>query len=267
MTLIETVIVITILGVLAAGIALFIRRPIEGYFDAVRRTELSDIADTTLRRMSRDIRTALSNSVRTTIAGGAVYLEYLQTSGGGRYRADVDSGGLGNTLDFSAADTAFDVLGPAPVFTGGESIVVFNLGPGFVTADAYSGGNRTTFAGIAGNTISIASKQFPFPSPGNRFSVVQYPVTYECTPNLANPAAGTIRRYWNYPISAGQPTPPAGGSNALLANNVASCSFTYAAVNQRVGLVTLTLGISSASAPGQFETVQMFHQVHVGNAP
>lgn len=267
MTLIETVIVISILGVLAAGIALFIRRPIEGYFDAVRRTELSDIADTTLRRMSRDIRYALSNSIRTTTVGTTVYLEYLQTSGGGRYRAEVDSVGGGNILDFTAADTSFDVLGPAPVFTGGESIVVFNLGPGFGTANAYGGGNIAAGATIAGNTITIPLTLFPFPSPGNRFSVVQYPVTYECIPNALNPAAGSIRRYWNYGINAAQPTPPAGGSNALLANNVASCAFSYTPVTQRVGLVTLTLGIASLSAPGQLETVQLFHEVHVGNAP
>jgi len=29
------------------------------------------------------------------------YLEYLQSSGGGRYRAEKDSGGLGDILDFT----------------------------------------------------------------------------------------------------------------------------------------------------------------------
>ena len=37
--------------------------------------------------MVRDLRQALPNSVRTTTSGSNVYLEFLLTSGGGRYRA------------------------------------------------------------------------------------------------------------------------------------------------------------------------------------
>ncbi len=55
------------------------------------------------------------------------YLEYLQTSGGGRYRADVTSGGGGDFLDFTTADLSFDVIGPMPTLAAGNSIVVYNL--------------------------------------------------------------------------------------------------------------------------------------------
>src|SRR5918999_3289563 len=115
-TLIEMVIVITITAIIASGVAVFISRPFEGYVDAARRAELTDIADTALRRITRDLRTALPNSIRITSVGSVVYLEYLQTRGGGRYRAALASTvPLGDPLDFSDdADSTFDVIGPMP---------------------------------------------------------------------------------------------------------------------------------------------------------
>src|SRR6267143_6711461 len=101
-TLIEMIIVISITAIIAGAVSVFISRPVEGYADAARRAEMSDIADTALRRITRDLRTALANSIRITcvpagcVPGSSVYyLEYLQSSGGGRYRAEKDSGGLG----------------------------------------------------------------------------------------------------------------------------------------------------------------------------
>ncbi len=58
------IVVIAITGVLAAAVAVFIKNPVEGYVDAVRRADLTDLADTALRRMTRDVRTALPNSLR-----------------------------------------------------------------------------------------------------------------------------------------------------------------------------------------------------------
>src|SRR2546421_10633292 len=91
-TLIEMVIVISITAIIAGAVSVFISRPVEGYADAARRAEMSDIADTALRRMTRDLRTALANSIRITCVpscgptSSVYYLEYLQSSGGGRHR-------------------------------------------------------------------------------------------------------------------------------------------------------------------------------------
>ncbi len=265
MTLIEMVIVIAITAIIAGAVAVFISRPVEGYADAARRAEMTDIADTALRRMTRDLRTALSNSIRTTTVSGVVYLEYLQGSGGGRYRAQVDSGGLGDPLNFTAPDASFDVIGTMPTFAGGESIVIYNLASSGASANAYAGDNRAAVnvPATTATTIALAAAtQFPFPSPGKRFQVVQYAVTYAC-----NPAAGELRRYWNYGILAAQPTPPATGSNALLASNVAAvggCSFTYvtSGTAQREGVVSLTLKVQESN-----ESIQLFQQVHVTNVP
>jgi MSHA biogenesis protein MshO len=256
-TLLEMIMVIVITGIIGAAIALFIRAPVESYVDATRRADMTDVADTALRRITRDLRTALPNSVRVDATGK--YIEYLQTSGGGRYRAEVDGGGLGETLDFTIADTLFDVIGPVPSFAAGDQIVIYNLGPGTGATDAYTGGNRTAFSSVSAPTVTITARQFPFASPGKRFQVVQYPVTYACE-------AGVLRRYWGYPIAAAQPVPPAGGSSAFLATNVndATCNFSYATggAAQRTGVVSLTLQISQSG-----ESVRLFQQAHVGNVP
>src|SRR5690606_28790817 len=82
-TLVEAVIVIAISGIVAAVVAVFIRAPVESYLDLNTRAELTDIADTAVRRMARDVRLALPNSIRSP---GAQCFEYLATSTGGRYR-------------------------------------------------------------------------------------------------------------------------------------------------------------------------------------
>ena len=261
-TLIELVIVITITAIIAAGVAVFITRPVEGYIDAARRAELTDIADTALRRMTRDLRTALPNSIRiveSPPASGVLYLEFLQTSAGGRYRAQADAGGAGDILDFAAPDASFDVIGTMPAFAGGESIVVYNLAASGGVANAYAGDNRAAYAGSAGSTITLAAaKQFPFPSPGKRFQVVPHAVTYMC-----NPTNGELRRYWDYGILAAQATPPATPNNTLLATGVTACSLSFAAgAGMRNGVVTLALTIAQASEP-----IRLFQQVHVSNVP
>lgn len=255
------IIVIAITGIIAAAVAVFISRPIEGYVDAARRAELTDIADTALRRMTRDLRTALPNSIRLTTTGGVTYLEYLQTSGGGRYRSDVDSGGAGEPLNFAAPDSVFDVIGPMPALTAGDSIVIYNLAAGGATANAYVGDNRGAYSSNTATTITLApAKQFPFPSPGKRFQVVQHAVTYAC-----DPVTRELRRYWDYGIVDPQPTPPATLNNALLASDIAvvdGCGFTYAATGQRTGVMTLALKIERSG-----ESIRLFQQVHINNAP
>ena len=261
-TLIEMIAVITITGIIAAVVAMFIRQPVEGYVDAARRAELTDIADTALRRITRDLRTALPNSIR--VDGTRKYIEFLQTSGGGRFRADVDSGGSGDPLSFSAADDVFDVIGPMPALAAGDSIVIYNLtsDSGIATANAYAGDNREAIdvAKSGATTITLTStKLFPFASPGRRFQIVKYPVTYACE-------SGVLRRYWGYAIAPIQPVPPAGGNSALLASSVNDglCDFSYSPSGPtgRTGVVSLTLQVEQSG-----EKVRLFQQVHISNVP
>ena len=256
--------VIVITGIIAGMIALFIRAPVQGYFDAARRAELTDIADTAARRMARDIRTALPNSVRTT---GTTFLEFYPTIAGGRYRREQNCTGacIGDVLGFSAPDNRFDVLGgitPAPA--AGNRIVIYNNGT--AAADAYALNNTGVVAAFAASAITLnPAVQFPFESPGNRFHVVTTPVTYSCNPGLTGGnGTGNLIRNQGYAPANPQPTPPVGGTTSLLASNVSACTFTYNAGGAagRIALVAIQLQITQEN-----ETVTIYHEVHVDNVP
>ena len=57
---------------------------------------------------------------------------------------------------FSAPDTQFDVIGPMPSMVPGDQIVIYNLGAGTGSTDAYTGGNRTAFSSVAGPTVTLS---------------------------------------------------------------------------------------------------------------
>lgn len=270
-TLVEMIMVIVITGIIGGIVAVFLRAPVQQYMDVARRAEITDIADTALRRVTRDLRLALPNSVRVAgtcgAAGTDCFIEFLPTTGGGRYRA----GPPGDELDFSIADTSFEVLGQSPTVTPGtHEIVVYNLG--IAGADAYAGKssathNRREVSGSGAGSISITSvNALPFDSPGPRFHVVSTPVTYACD------GSGTLWRYWGYAIQPNQTSVDsiaelnalAGVQSARLADNVTVCRFTYNAnpVAQRSGLVTMNLGISIAG-----EAVTLYSAAHVSNQP
>ncbi|MFN0318435.1 MAG: type II secretion system protein J [Burkholderiales bacterium] len=259
-TLIEAIIAMVITGIVGVTAAMFLKTPVQAYMDSARRSELTDVADTVLRRVVRDLRLALPNSVRVQSIGSTYYLEFLLSSGGGRYRAKRTSAGTGNPLDFDTTDTSFDVIGTPPACGAGQSVVVFNLGPAVSGANAYAGDNRAACTGVAGSTVTLASP-FPglFESPGHRFQVVDTPVSYECSPST-----GVIRRYTGYAIAAAQPAPPAGGQNALIAQDVSACSFSYAPLTlaERAGIVTISMAITQDN-----ESVRIAHQTHVTNIP
>ncbi|MBW6496027.1 MAG: prepilin-type cleavage/methylation domain-containing protein, partial [Burkholderiaceae bacterium] len=142
------IIVIAITGIVGSMVALFLRVPLDSYVAQDRRARLTDTADTALRRMARDIRLALPNSVRVTTVGSVVYLEFLATRSGGRYRSQ----GGGDILDFTAADDSFDVLGPGIDMRAGDRIAVYNLG--IDGADAWKGETLATYTGGAATNVT-----------------------------------------------------------------------------------------------------------------
>lgn len=267
-TLIEALMVIVITGILAAVVAVFIRAPVQGYFDSVRRAELTDAADVALRRITRDVRLALPNSLRVTTTGGVTYIEFIMTSAGGRYRDPSDGSTAGDFLSFTnTTDLTFDVHGPMPAMAAGDFVVVYNLGPGNAPADAYNGGNRATIASVAGNTVTLTGNPYagqapPLPSPSGRFQVVPATtraVTYSCPTAVA----GDLTRFWDYGFNTAQPTSFSSGSQAPLAAGGVTCNVAYAPnIGGRNGLLEVELTLASGG-----ETVVLAQQIRVDNSP
>lgn len=263
-TLVEAILVIVITGILAGVVSVFIRGPVQGYFDSARRAGLGDIADTAVRRMARDIRSALPNSVRVS---GAAFVEFVPIKSAGRYRAEVGVSAADDPLDFtSASDSSFDVLGPQAAVASGDFIVIYNMG--VTGADVYAGTSRRSaaapFGTVAKVNFSPAGTQFPFASPGSRFQVVSTAVTYAC-----DIAGGKLWRYSGYAIQSAQPATLAaldalaGGSKALLASKLSACSFSYApGALERSGMVAASLALMEEG-----ETISLLHQINVSNTP
>ena len=273
-TLVEAIVVIVITGIIAAGVAVFIRAPVEGYVDSVARAELTDAADTALRRLSRDVNAVLPNSLRQ--GPGAACIEFLPTLGGGRYRVAPRADGTGNILDFTQNDPSFDVLAqnglPPTGGFGNSSVVVYNLGiPG---ANAYDPNDRNRAAINAGASNAglitlAAANQLPFRSPGNRFQVIQNAsVVYYC--------AGSAIWRASRALPAGVLAAPAAcpqadfaGATVLVGNvDCAQSSFAYnAAVSQRNGILALTLVLTQPASRGTNETISLYQEVQLDNTP
>ena len=275
-TLVEAIMVVVIIGILGAIVAVFIRAPMQGYADTVARAEALDEADLALRRMARDIRLALPNSVRVNAAGSAI--EFLLTSTGGRYLSVEDEATQGDPLSFTDAnDRSFSVVGElAGRIDPGNFIAIFNLGlPG---ADAYEAARPTlarveqgAAAGARAPVIRLESNPFaqqaaPLASPDQRFQVVTGPVSYQCEPA---PGGGfMLRRYANYAFLPAMPVPPVGGQVALLAARVDSCNGIFNSQNieaRRAALVVLALTLRTRNQATP--AVRLVHQVQVDNTP
>lgn len=265
-TLVEMIMVIVIIGIIAGMVAMFIRAPVEGYVDSVRRAELTDQADVALRRIARDVRLALPNSLRELKTSGVTTgFEFILTKSGGRYRNETDGSTGGDMISFTdAADRSFDVLGPLPDIAVNDQVVIYNLGDGYAPADAYTLGNVATVSAIAGKTITLAGNPYaaqspPLPSPHSRFQVVdqnERVVRYDCRNN-------ELRRLQG--CSLASPSVCAGTGHLLAGGGgvTASCTIDYSSAETgRNGLLFISLTLSHSG-----ESVTLFNQIHVDNSP
>lgn len=276
-SLIELIMVIVLMGVIGGMVAVFMKSPIDAYFDTARRAGLTDVADTVTRRVARDVRKALPNSIRSA---GSQCVEFIPTKTGGRYRADV--GGAGDVLDLTQADNSFNLFGrnaDLPVsqrIVPGDLVAVYNLG--VAGADAYAGDNTaavTDASGEAGTPVEsivvIGSKKFPLAAPSHRFQVipgVEQVVRYVCVGAAGVDAQGNgagvlYRQVLTLPLAESASCPVNVTGAAVMATHLSACSFNYSGVDlRRNAVLSLTLALTE-----QNETVHLQHEVHVNNTP
>lgn len=275
-TLVELVVVIVITGILAAALTVFLKPTIDGYFDTRRRADLTDMADTALRRMAKDIRSAVPNSVRSVSAS---CFQLVPTTAGGRYRMASDT--VNDTpplpctpgpncsapLDVTRATTVFDVLSPlATTPAAGDWVVIDNQN----ADDVYIGSNRAQ-VGAAPTTprtsdglsrITVASTQFPSGYDGGRFVIVP-----NAEPTVFYSCVGSTLYRTVAPFAADQGATCALTTGAVVAKDVADCSFVYdpnQGATQQSGFVWMRLEMGRA---GSGENFALNHGVHVDNVP
>ena len=191
-TLIELVVVITVMGILAVGTVRFITDASDGYAATARRTELGSTARLATERVSRELRNALPNSVR--VAGNC--LEFIPIDGGSTYV----------NLPVAVASSSFDIAPPVSVAaTNGARVVVYpdNVGAVYTLGDPGVVSPAANFAAPDGNNVvrvTLASAhRFPAESPERRLFLIREPLAY-CV------AANRLWRYQGYGFQSIQPT-------------------------------------------------------------
>ncbi|NNF16321.1 MAG: prepilin-type N-terminal cleavage/methylation domain-containing protein [Gammaproteobacteria bacterium] len=278
-TLVELVTVLALTAIVATFASYFIAVPVQGYTDLSRRAALVDRAENALQRVGRDLRRALPNSVRIRTNGSIVAVEFLDTLDGVRYRAGPPPSDPNKELDFSAADNAFNSVGPfsgitKPFSSTAVYLSIYNVGVS--GANAYELANVITPPGTQIDIVAdaIANEdnvtvtppfQFAYASPGQRLFLVAGPVSYLC-----DPVGGTLTRYAGYAIASDHSTRDssaellaAGATGSMISDAVSGCDFSYAAgAAQRAGLVSARLEVADSG-----ERVALLHQVHVMNVP
>lgn len=285
-TLIEMIVVITIGAVISTTLLMFFKPAFDGFLASRARADLTDQADTALRRMVRDVRAAVPNSIRMV---GTQCFELIPTSGGGRFRSGPDTvndaaasctpgAACAAPLDSSRATTEFDVLTPyASVPAVGDWVVIGNQSP----ADVYGGSNRAAVSAISQAypaygryRLTVAGTQFPVGYDGGRFSVVpdsQRAVFYVCAGadgalNARGDGKGTLFRLQNYGFDAAYPGAcPATVTADVLATRVRSCSFIHdpnQGATQQSGFVWIELDLARNGEAAHFAI-----GAHVANGP
>ena len=302
MTLIELVVVITISGIISSVLIFFIVGSMQSYEAQARRAELVDAAEMALRRMARDIRQALPNSVRVDPTGRVI--EMLNTADGARYREGpgtlpgghphgppafrlrvpgTDGDGFNIVGFFPNITVPFDSTNPTDCPSLNCRLAIYNQG--VTGADAYADANAPantpvvmTNPSVITFTVrmdgqedsSVFNDEHQVKPSGNlrfRYASPNQRVFIVDTPvtYACDTAGKTITRYSNYPITAAQQTTPAGAASALLSTPVTACTFTYSqGTNQRAGLVTLDITVSDTDSG---EVVRLLYQTHVDNSP
>lgn len=281
-TLIELIIVITLTGIVAVFISTITGSQMAAYVDISARVNLVNLAESSLRRIGRDLHNAVPGSVR--VNGNAI--EFVPIVSAGRYRSAPSALASSDHLDFSTSDASFQVMGNVVQPASGSRLVIYNFswvdGSGPVAgANLFGSASTGVLSPVgshvispAGNEITVTDNgvndlitldsafQFAFNSPHKRFYVVNGAASYIC-----NTSVGEVRRYAGYGIQSAQPTngavaPLSGASSsALLVDHVQACTLSYApGTTQRRGIVTIILTLRDNG-----ERVRLVHQVHVGN--
>lgn len=268
-TLVELIIVLTIVGVIASLGATLVGRMASEQQSQRGRLTLAQSADGALAQVHSLLQQALPNSVRVSSNAAGVWIEWAPVLDAGVARQSADATGApSDPLDVTnASDNSFDVLGvPVSTPTVPAWIVWQNLGT--PDADAYAGNNRRAGLSITngGQSLSFtATTALPAGNGSGRFFIVSAPQTLACRPSVGG--GYELRRYTGYGWQASQPVSDGALSTAtssLMASGLESCQAGYSQALANIGMLTLRVVAAGTGGAARMTLVQ---QVALDNSP
>lgn len=258
-SLIELIIVIIIIGILAVSLSNITRNAVYSYIDGKDRNRQSQSGKWVAERISREIREALPQSVRTGDSGGIHCVEFMNIINASSY---INLPASGNITTINAA--GFDLS-----TTAATLIAIMPLNATTLYGATGTLGNVASIA-AAGSQVVItltAPTNFNRRSPLDRFYLLSSPVSF-----CLNNNNGQITRHTGYSLAGGQQFPPTAGSSQLFEENFSANGnvFNYQpGTLSRAGLLQMNFRLQNRNRglTGGEEAFEIFHEVHIRNVP
>lgn len=302
-TLIELIVVITLLGIISLVTVGFITSTMQGYADLTRRDQLSSAVRVAVERMAREVRNALPNSIRVNDDGSC--MEFIPALAASRY-ISIPTSASAATNSFQSvpfairpplgriavypidSNRADEVPGGADETRTESQNPIYDIDAGSantwaIISPPMSGNDLLPASGAIPDVpvLLSADHRFTMDSPSKRYFIVDEPVSF-CVVNNDLYRFQGVAGSTDYTFFVDQPSGASLFANlsepqaALLASDVVppggdSQPFEYEdATLQRNGIVLFDLFVQdqilSVSDPTQ-ESIRVQFEVQVKNVP
>lgn len=261
-TVVELVVVIVIMAVLGVGVAQFIVNTSDSYVSTALRDRQGSAARAVVERISRELRNALPNSVRTS--GDQQCLEYIPVLGGSIYTEIplITAASSFSSIPFTSSQAA-PTPGRVAVYPINTD-ATYNLSSASgATISSLVDSSREDLASTGVVSVELTQPhRFPLDSPSQRWFMVGNPVSF-CF-------SGTrLFRYQEYGYLVSQPAPGGFGvgneqtpDRTLLTNGATGSFVVIPASLQRNALVQMELDLRERG-----EGISIIHEVQLRNVP
>jgi MSHA biogenesis protein MshO len=259
-TLIELIIVILLIGILSISFAKILTQSVSSYFDAKNRNHHSQSAKWVIEILSRSLREALPQSVRSNNSGDLYCLEYMPIVNATSYF----------NLPASGEVTSFNIITYDLVFQNNLSVAIMPSSSATLYAETgvVAGISSIASSGAGQSLLTLTNPTtFSQGSPQNRAYIITTPLSY-CLDN----STGSLSKYIDYSSTLNQQFPPTGGTSQAIAENfwANGSVFDYQAGSlQRSALLQLNFVVQDRNRhpTGTTESIEVFHEVHIRNVP
>jgi len=272
-TLMEMLIVMTVVGVIAGVLTPFIVQAVRAYQALEARNELVAKGRLALERMAREVRHAIPNSLElVSDAAGNPGIQFVASRHGTRYIDSSDNLGAAFS-DFSRRfqvatnlSNGLYIIDNGLTQTAGH-LIIGNTAPanlksgcgGACSSVAITGLSPTTVAGDGtdkGRIVQFATHSFPYESPGRHAFITGD------THEVGLSADGTLR--WHRgDLNDYDGDGDWSGSDPILVGGVDQIAFAYQPGTAQSSAV---LSIDLSLIAGE-ESIRLYQEIHVRNTP